>query len=69
MRLNVYAITAFSGHWPVGTAAVVLAESREEASDLLSEALARQGLSQKIDPADFIEISTKQALVLCNGDY
>jgi hypothetical protein len=67
--LNVYAITGFAGHWPVGTAAVVLAESREEAAGLLADALERQGLSQKIDSADFIELSTKQALVLCDGDY
>ena len=60
--------TKFEGHWPVGTAAIVEADRREEAAYLLSRELAEQGLPQSVDVADMIPF-TGGVQILCDGDY
>lgn len=69
--MNVYTHTGFTGHWPVPTAAVVVANSREEAAQLLSAALQDRGLAQEIDKANFdqVEVGASAAIVLSDGEY
>lgn len=60
----------FSGHWPVGAAAVVVAESASQAAELLTEELAKEHLGP-VKAEEFMELNTDAplAVVLCNGDY
>lgn len=68
--LKVYTCNSFSGHWPVGSAAVVIAESDEEAAKMLEERLSEIGLKQDIDESQMIQASTeKQVIILCDGDH
>lgn len=69
--MRIYSHTKFSGHWPVGTAAVVIAEDRDMAVTLLEQKLKDIGLSQKIERDDFMVIgsSAPVAVILRDGDY
>lgn len=60
----------FTGHWPVGTAAVVVAADATLAADYLNLFLAEQGLPDT-KPEDFEEIPHKEGEVriLCDGNY
>lgn len=70
-RKRVYKAYGFRGHYPVGTAAVIVAQDEAEARKLLDEALAAQGLP----PAGagvLLEVHTtlpSHCDVLCNGEY
>ncbi len=68
--MKVWSHNKFKGHWPVGTAAVVVAETREEAGFILNEELDRRGL-RFCDPDQFEEIPFEAGTVrvLCDGDY
>lgn len=70
-RQNVFVCTGFTGHWPIGTAAVVVAWTSEEAAELLNTELRHLGLIGDATPDVMAEISvfTKRAFVLCDGDY
>jgi hypothetical protein len=63
--------TAFFGHWPVGTAAIVVAHEPDDAAALLEAELAKQGLPQKIDASQMFEIdlSATGVVVLNDGEY
>jgi hypothetical protein len=68
--MKVFTCTTFDGHHPVGTAAVVIAESEHLARRALDRQLRSQGLM--LDPEDeMVELDTfdEQAIVLHNGDY
>lgn len=69
--LKVFTCTDFTGHWPVGVAAVVFANSQEQAAELLAERLALNGLPQTIVPAAMEErdISSPAVMILRDGDY
>lgn len=70
--MNVYTNTLFQGHWPVGVAAVVVAESPEEAALLLEIELQDRHLPmQTIDPASFILVDTSKpaAIIVQDGNY
>jgi hypothetical protein len=69
--LRIFTIKGFAGHYPVGTAAVVVAKSKVEASVYLESMLGAHGLSQRIDPHDFEELPLMdgQGAVLCDGNY
>ena len=60
----------FSGHWTVGAAAVVVADSASQAAELLTEELAKELLGP-VKAEAFMELNTAAplAVVLCNGDY
>lgn len=68
--MKVFVCSDFQGHWPVGTAAVVVAADIEEASLRLQAKLEEIGLTQD---ASFTleEISTKVAevYILRDGEY
>jgi hypothetical protein len=69
--MNVYFCTSFSGHWPVGTAAVVIAPSDTMAADLLNEELLKKYLKADVRPQDMqkIDHEVSAAYVLCDGNY
>jgi hypothetical protein len=60
----------FKGHYPVGAAAVVVAENNIHAAELLNVELAKERLKPVI-AQDMIELDTSapRAVVLCNGNY
>lgn len=65
---RVFVCNDFHGHWPVGTAAVVLAANEVDARIYLSSELERRGLKASTftlrDITDFLG-----AEVLCDGNY
>jgi hypothetical protein len=69
MSLKVFTCTDHKGHWPVGVASVVVADSETGARQLLDRELRLHGLA----PSDYTlqEISTElpRAFVLTDGDY
>lgn len=52
--MKLWTCTTFSGHWPVGTAAIVIANNVDYACIALEDDLRKQGLSQTITP-DMLE--------------
>jgi hypothetical protein len=64
--MRVYFSNDFSGHYPVGASAIVGAESEQQAVQLLTEALAQQGLKFNGTLTEFTEPGV---VVLQNGDY
>lgn len=69
--MPIFINTDFRGHWPVGTAAVVTAESSERAAELLEIALAARGLVQPVKAEDMRLYGPTQESVeiLLDGDY
>ena len=69
--MNTWTITDFEGHYPVGTAAVVTAETVDMAIKLLESELSRIGLTQKIKPEQLIPMvtSSRKVRILCDGNY
>ena len=61
----------FTGHYPVGTAAIIIASSVDEAIGLLEEELRSRGLRQRIRPEQLtvIDLGHPQALILQDGNY
>jgi hypothetical protein len=71
MTMRVFANNTFDGFYPVGTAAVVVADSPETAATMLKEALGLLGLNQEINPADMREVETgsPSVVMLRDGNY
>ena len=69
--MKVWTITGFEGHWPVGTVAVVVAESDVQAALLLNNDLEAQGLRRSVEPEHLERLSTSKPMskILNNGDY
>lgn len=68
---RVYTNNEFTGHYPVGTAAVVVSSSQEEAAGLLNALLKVHGLPGDAKIEDMREIGLKHpdARILCDGNY
>lgn len=67
-QLKVYTVTGFTGHWPVGPAAVVVARDLAHAEALMDAELVRRGLPT--DKYAMISLRLEPgAHVLCDGDY
>ena len=59
-------------HWPVGAGSVVVAETEEEAKQLIADALVQRGVKVgEFLGFTVVEFPTtkKGALVLCDGEY
>lgn len=69
--MKTYTVKGFSGLWPVGTSAVVVAFDEREATMLLNQELRKAGLPGDVDCCDLKELDTTQAgvRVLCDGNY
>lgn len=71
--MNVYTGTSFTGHWPVGTSAVVVVIDKPQARTLLRAALKKAGLGdankgERLDVQP-VDLSTGRAIILQDGDY
>jgi len=69
--MRIFTCTTFDGHWPVGTAAVIVAQNLDQAISSLEKALSETGLPQKITPEDVKEVCITQAqvIILNDGNY
>ena len=69
--MKVYTCDSFVGHYPVGTAAVIVAAGKEDAKLQLEAALRVQRLAQTVDLSAITELKTSKptTLVMCNGNY
>lgn len=74
--MNVYTCVDFEGAWPVGVAAVVVAESEEHARALLVDALTNACIYPRpkpLDPFTFtlqrLDTTKPSATLLADGDY
>ncbi|MEY2932765.1 MAG: hypothetical protein RL033_3514 [Pseudomonadota bacterium] len=66
--MRTFTCTDFAGHYPVGAAAVMLADTEDEARLWLKGELAKEGLVLE-DDAKLEELTQPGARILCNGDY
>lgn len=72
MKKNVYTCTTFTGHYPVGTAAIVTAASQEKAAWLLNSELQLRGLPGDAKPEDMIPYPAgdpHDCRILTDGNY
>lgn len=69
--MKVFTCNSFRGHYPVGTAAVVVADDKHSAAKLLEDSLMASGLAQKITSAmvEEVDADLRQVIILSNGDY
>lgn len=58
-KFTVYTNTKFKGHFPVGTAAVAVAATAQEAANLLNAQLEAQGLAATATADQFEAFNTK----------
>lgn len=70
-EMRVWACISFKGHWPVGTAAVVVAKNKRQAQRVLEKKLTEVHLSQKVPLGDIFEVDldSPHALILRDGNY
>ena len=72
-KLNVYTCDCFEGVYPVGTAAVVIAEDAIDAAKLLNKSLVQHHLLQEspIESKHMEQVHTNEPFVVIinNGDY
>jgi len=72
--MKVFTFTNFKGHYPVGTAAVVVAKNLHDAAGLLNVELSEAGLPL-VDPCDKdvnitqVDTTTQNVDVLLDGNY
>jgi len=69
--MNVYTIQGFTGHNPVGTAAMVVARDKGQARRLLDKDLESRGLPKLQPEVSFTKVDTNvaQSVVLHDGEY
>lgn len=69
--MKVFTCNDFKGAWPVGTAAVIVADNIGEARAALMAELSRLNLPQGVDPITIHQVHTSkpQVIILCDGDY
>lgn len=70
-ELGVYVCNQFTGYWPVGTAAVVVAESQSHAAELLNAQLLDMGLKgdATANTMALVMQASPQVVILCDGNY
>ena len=70
MEFKTYICTDHDSHYPVGSASVVNAKSKNAAILLLDKELIANGLKPfELYPYTLKIVKDGQAIVLCNGDY
>ncbi len=68
--MKVWTCTDHDGHWPVGVASVVVADTEDQARELLKAEIKEHGLDHhKPFTLRRINTSRPKAFVLQNGDY
>lgn len=64
----IYTNNKFQGYWSVPTAAVVEADSKEHAAQILKLELGKVGLGSDVHPDQFEEFKC-ECVILSTGDY
>jgi len=69
--MKVFTCTGFDGHYPVGTAAVIVDESAEAALQQLNDSLVAKGLvgDATIDMIVPVKTRTRACTILLDGNY
>lgn len=70
--MKVFTCTNFTGHYPVGVAAVVIAETAEDAAEDLNYKLRERGLPGDATPQSMMEFPAdgrESIRILCDGNY
>ena len=69
--MNVYYCKTFKGHYPVGTSAVVVAETDSDAWVMLDRELIASGLRGLTEKDELVQLNLRREYVtiLNNGDY
>lgn len=71
--VKVFTCNDFAGYWPVGTAAVIVAESEQAAMQALCDRLATMNLAGKqggVNPTlNELPLTRPQVRILNDGDY
>jgi hypothetical protein len=67
--MKTYYTNDFTGHWPVGAAAVVLAEDEADARRKFLALFEKHGLPQYDDTWTVHELTEGPAVMLVDGDY
>jgi len=69
--MNAWTCNTFEGHWPVGSAAVVVAATEEGAREMLHDTLRAQGLPGLTDKDILakLPLDRVQVRVLVDGNY
>ena len=72
-NMKTWTCRTFTGHWPVGSAAVVYAETQTAAAELLNDVLKEHGLAGDAKPEDMQAFPSDgrcpEVRVLCDGNY
>ena len=69
--MKVFYNKTFTDHYPVGSAAIVVAADAEDATRLLNATLINEGLKGDCEVKDMVHVNTRhfQAIILCDGNY
>jgi len=69
--MKIYTNNKFTGHYPTGTAAVVCANSAQDAAEFLNIELREQGLIGDAEAKDMVRITdaAESVRILCDGNY
>lgn len=68
--MKIFVSNDFTGHWPVGTAAVVVARTRKKALSLIKKECKKEGLVFDGTLNELlIDKAQEQAIILNNGEY
>lgn len=67
--MKLYTCTDHEGHYPVGTASIVIADDICEAKQLLLRELSKIGIDEPDLSLEEVTLNKKQAIILNDGDY
>ena len=69
--MNIYTNNQFTGLYPVGTAALVVAQTREIAAEILNNELESRGLDGDAHAHDMVIVDAEHVgvTILCDGNY
>lgn len=67
--MKLWTSTDHPGHYPVGVASIILAETHSQACDLLQDALRSKGLPTLPFSLEEVDMEVLQAIILNDGDY
>lgn len=68
--MKVYTSDDFRGHWPVGTSAVIVANTAERALEILKLELAEKNLPQPLPiSVQELDLGEECVLILNDGNY
>lgn len=67
--MKIFTCTDFDGVWPVGTSAIIVAETIDLANFMLRNELIERNLNPSGFTLQEIDINKRQVVILQDGDY